>query len=301
VISVVNSYSIKQLLESAVKQLALSDSARLDAELLLSHALNKPRSFLYAFPEHKLSPMQHQQYAKLLLQRVGGEPVAYLTGKKEFWSLPLRVTRDTLIPRPETETLVLLALEMGTAMPAQPLRAIDLGTGSGCIALALAHERPDWDITAVDLSEAALEVARLNAETLGTKNIRWCHSDWFANVDTDSFDLVTANPPYIALTDPHLQRGDLRSEPRQALACGDQGLEAITAIATQSRARMRSHSRLLLEIGYDQADSVRELLAGLGYTNIEFKKDLSGINRICCAQIKTKIDHRGTEHTETFR
>jgi release factor glutamine methyltransferase len=295
----VDIFSIKQLLESAVKQLVLSDSARLDAELLLSHALNKPRSFLYAFPEHKLSPMQHQQYEKLLRQRVSGEPVAYLTGKKEFWSLPLRVTRDTLIPRPETETLVLLALELGNAISARPLRAIDLGTGSGCIALALAHERPDWDITAVDRSEAALEVARLNAEALGAKNIRWRHSDWFANVDTDSFDLVMANPPYIAVTDPHLQRGDLRFEPRQALACGDHGLEAITTIATQARARMLSHSRLLLEIGYDQAERVRELLAGLGYSDIDFRKDLGGINRVCIASIKTESQPQRAPRTQS--
>jgi release factor glutamine methyltransferase len=282
----VNSSSIKQLLESAVRQLAYSDSARLDAELLLSHVLNKPRSFLYAFPEHTLSPLQQQRFAEFLQQRSSGEPVAYLTGKKEFWSLPLKVSRATLIPRPETETLVLLALESATAMPARPLRAIDLGTGSGCIALALAHERPDWEITAIDRSEPALEIARANADTLGIKNIRWLHSDWFAQVDTNSFDLIVSNPPYIAVTDPHLQHGGVRFEPPHALIGGDSGLDAITAIATQARERMHSHSRLLLEIGHTQAENVRKLLAGLGYTSIEFRQDLSGIDRVCTARIK---------------
>jgi release factor glutamine methyltransferase len=230
--------------------------------------------------------LQQQRFAEFLQQRGSGEPVAYLTGKKEFWSLPLRVSRDTLIPRPETETLVLVALELGAAMSAQPLRAIDLGTGSGCIALALAHERPGWEITAVDRCEAALEIAQDNAHTLGMKNIRWLHSDWFAQVDTESFDLIISNPPYIAVTDPHLQRGAVRFEPRHALIGGDSGLEAIAAIATQARTRMHKHSRLLLEIGHTQAAGVRELLAGLGYTDIGFRQDLSGIDRVCIAQIK---------------
>jgi release factor glutamine methyltransferase len=283
---VVNSSSIKQLLDSAIEQLPASSSPRLDAELLLSHVLNKPRSFLYAFPEHKLSPLQQRRFAEFLQQRGNGEPVAYLTGKKEFWSLPLQVSRDTLIPRPETETLVLLALESGAAMTAQPLRAIDLGTGSGCIALALAHERPDWEITAVDRSPAALEIAQANAHTLGMKNIRWLSSDWFAGVNTDSFDLIISNPPYIAASDPHLRHDAVRFEPVHALIGGDSGLEAITAIATQSRTRMHSHSRLLLEIGHTQAADVRKLLDGLGYTDIGFRKDLSGIDRACIASFK---------------
>jgi release factor glutamine methyltransferase len=280
----VNNSSIKQLLESASKQLPESSSPRLDAELLLSHVLNKPRSFLYAFPEHKLSSLQQQRFAEFLQQRSSGEPVAYLTGKKEFWSLPLRVSRDTLIPRPETETLVLQALESGAAMPARSLRAIDLGTGSGCIALALAHERPDWEITAVDRSEPALEIAQANADTLGIKNIRWLNSDWFGQVDTESFDLIVSNPPYIAVTDPHLQRGGVRFEPPHALIGGDSGLDAITTIATQASARMHPHSRLLLEIGHTQAADVRDLLSGLGYTGIVFRRDLTGIDRVCIAQ-----------------
>jgi release factor glutamine methyltransferase len=280
----VNKSSVKQLLESASKQLTESSSPRLDAELLLSHVLKKPRSFLYAFPEHQLSPLQQRRFAEFLQQRSSGEPVAYLTGKKEFWSLPLRVSHDTLIPRSETETLVLIALEQGDAIPAQPLRTIDLGTGSGCIALALAHERPDWEITAVDRSEAALEIAQDNAHTLGMKNIRWLHSDWFTQVNTESFDLIVSNPPYIAATDPHLQHGGLRFEPPHALIGGDSGLDAFTEIATHARAHMHPHSRLLLEIGHTQAECVRALLTDFGYTNIEFRHDLNNIDRVCIAR-----------------
>ncbi|HEX5057643.1 MAG TPA: peptide chain release factor N(5)-glutamine methyltransferase [Gammaproteobacteria bacterium] len=278
-------HSIKLLLDSAIQQLTISDSARLDAEILLSHVLNKPRSFLYACPEYEASIPQQREFSGLLQRRVNGEPVAYLTGKREFWSLPLSVSPDTLIPRPETELLVSAALELEPLFAAKPLRAIDLGTGSGCIALALAHERPGWEITAVDSSPAALKVARSNAEALRIRSIHWLHSDWFSTVDTDSFDLIVSNPPYIAATDPHLQQGDVRFEPRNALIGGDGGLEAIAEIAGQCRARMRMHSRLLLEIGHDQAESLRKLLTGLGYADIEFRRDLNGIARVCIARL----------------
>lgn len=282
----VSSSSIKQLLDHAIGQLHESDSARLDAEILLGHVLKKPRSFLYARPEYEPAPPQRQAFEELARRRSAGEPVAYLTGKKEFWSLPLKVSRDTLIPRPETETLVAAALELGSPIATQPLRAIDLGTGSGCIALALAHERPSWEITAVDRSLSTLQVAEENAEALRIKNIRWLRSNWFENVNTESFDLIVSNPPYIAAGDAHLERGDVRFEPRAALIGGDSGLEAVAEIARQSRARMLGHSRLLLEIGHDQAERVRELLSGLDYTGIEFRKDLNGIDRVCLAQIK---------------
>lgn len=284
--SVVSSSSIKHLLDHAIGQLHESDSARLDAEILLGHVLKKPRSFLYAHPEYEPAPLQRQAFEELVRRRSAGEPVAYLTGKKEFWSLPLKVSRDTLIPRPETETLVAAALELASPIATRPLRAIDLGTGSGCIALALAHERPAWEVTAVDCSLSTLRVAEENADALRIKNIRWLRSNWFENVDTGSFDLIVSNPPYIAAGDVHLERGDVRFEPRAALIGGDSGLEAIAEIAMQSRARMLGHSRLLLEIGHDQAERVRELLSGLGYTGIEFRKDLNGIDRICIAQIK---------------
>jgi release factor glutamine methyltransferase len=290
---VVNSSSIKQLIDSAIGQLVDSSSPRLDAEILLSHVLKKSRSFLYARPEYLLSPAQQREFAELLQQRSGGEPVAYLTGEKEFWSLPLRVSRDTLIPRPETEGLVYAALELGAAMLSDPLRVIDLGTGSGCIALALAHERTDWEITAVDHSDAALSIAQENAERLGIKKIRWLRGNWLENVDSEPFDLIVSNPPYIAAGDVHLQQGDVRFEPRTALIGGDNGLAAFTDIARQSRTRLREHSRLLFEIGHDQAERVRELLADLGYTGIEFRKDLNGIDRVCIAQIN--INHRGAE------
>lgn len=292
--------SVRQLLDHAIAELHENESARLEAEILLSHVLKKPRSFLYACPEYQPAPQQRQAFEELVRRRSAGEPVAYLTGEKEFWSLPLKVSRDTLIPRPETETLVAAALESGDAIShmfpratdrdtgsgyrSQPVRVVDLGTGSGCIALALAHERPAWEITAVDRSVAALRVAEENAEALRIKNIRWLHGNWLENAATEVFDLIVSNPPYIAAGDGHLGQGDVRFEPRAALIGGDSGLDAIAEIARQSRPRMLGHSRLLLEIGHDQAERVRELLAGLGYAGIEFRKDLGGIDRVCVAR-----------------
>ncbi|HEY3488158.1 MAG TPA: peptide chain release factor N(5)-glutamine methyltransferase [Gammaproteobacteria bacterium] len=277
----VNFLSIKQLLDASIGQLTASPSARLDAEVLLAHVLEQPRSFLHARPEEELSATQHRQFAALLQRRVQGEPIAYLIGRQEFWSLPLQVNAHTLIPRPETELLVATTLELALRLQHKPVTAIDLGTGSGCIALALAHECPEWRITAVDRSHQALQIAQANARELRIDNVEWHVSDWFKNVKTESFDLIISNPPYIETNDPHLQRGDVRFEPQQALIGGDNGLEAITAIATQARNRMHAGSYLLLEIGHDQADKVKPLLSALGYSDIEFRKDLSGIDRVC--------------------
>jgi release factor glutamine methyltransferase len=274
-------FTTRELIAQAAGLLTASDSARLDAEILLSHALQRPRTFLHSHPEHMPSPQQQQEFSALLQRRNAGEPIAYLTGQQEFWSLPLRVTPDTLIPRPATEVLVNTALRLGGATA----QVIDLGTGSGCIALALAHERPAWNIFAVDRSAAALEIARANAQALRIETITWQVSDWFADIG-GTFDLVVSNPPYIKADDLHLLQGDVRFEPRQALVGGSDGLDSISQIAQQSRDRLQPGGLLILEIGYDQAAKVRQLLADMGYTDIEFKKDLAGIERVCVSRYK---------------
>jgi release factor glutamine methyltransferase len=275
-------FTTRELVAQAVELLTASDSARLDAEILLSHALGRPRTFLHSHPEHMPSPQQQQEFSALLQRRSAGEPIAYLAGQQEFWSLPLRVTPATLIPRPATEVLVNTALQLGGATA----QVVDLGTGSGCIALALAHERPAWNIFAVDRSAAALEIARANAQALRIETITWQVSDWFADIG-GTFDLVVSNPPYIKADDPHLLQGDVRFEPRQALVGGADGLDAIRQIAQQSQDRLQPGGALLLEIGYDQAAAVRKLLTDFGYTNIDFKKDLQDIERVCIARFPT--------------
>jgi release factor glutamine methyltransferase len=275
------SFSIRELLARSIAQLQAFDSARADAEILLSHVLERPRSFLHAHPEHVPTPHQQQEFGHLLQRRIAGEPTAHLTGRQEFWSLPLRVTADTLIPRPETELLVSTALELGGTAA----RVIDLGTGSGCIALALAHERPAWNIIAVDRSAAALAIARTNGRDLGIENIAWHSGDWLTGI-SGTFDLIVSNPPYIAAHDPHLRQGDVRFEPSQALIGGADGLDCIRRIAQQARDRLQPGGALLLEIGYDQAAPVRKLLNDAGYVNIDFKKDLQGIERVCVSHYK---------------
>ncbi len=228
--------SIRQLLEQATRLLH-SDSARLDAELLLACVLDKPRSHLHAWPERVPSPAARLRFAALLQRRAAGEPVAYLTGVREFWSLPLTVTADTLIPRPETETLVALALEK---IPAgSSARIADLGTGSGAIALALARERPRCQVIATDASSTAVAVANRNARQLGIANVEFLTGNWCEPLPATPFDLIVSNPPYIPQDDPHLGQGDVRFEPRQALAAGPEGMDDLRAIASCARAHRR--------------------------------------------------------------
>lgn len=269
--------SIAALLEHAAQQLT-GASARLDAEVLLAHVLERPRSYLFAWPERQPDAAQQQRFAALLARRQHGEPVAYLTGQREFWSLPLEVTRDTLIPRPETETLVALALQ--AIPPDAALLVADLGTGSGAIALALASERPRCHIVATDRSLAALSVAQRNAERLQLHNIEFMHGDWFAALGARRFDLVVSNPPYIAMNDPHLDSGDVRFEPRTALAAGSTGLDALRQISQQARAHLCNHGHLLLEHGYDQGPAVCALLREAGYSEVQDHPDTAGLDRV---------------------
>ncbi|HTD73704.1 MAG TPA: peptide chain release factor N(5)-glutamine methyltransferase [Steroidobacteraceae bacterium] len=268
--------TIAETVKSAAQRLdAHSDSPRLDAEILLSTMLGMPRSALIARAEEPLEVDQQRAYADLIRQRAGGTPVAYLTGNREFWSMPLKVSPAVLIPRPETETLLEQALRL---LPRdEPCAVLDLGTGSGAIALGLAHERPRWTITAVDLSPAALEVARHNAQALQL-SIQWRLGSWFEAVPGERFHLIAANPPYVSATDPALQA--LAAEPLMALSPGPTGLEALSAIIAQAPKHLHPQGWLALEHGLTQAQQVAQLLERHGFASIRTFPDFSGKPRV---------------------
>lgn len=267
--------TVRQLLQSAAMRLqGVSDEPLLDAQILLAHALGRDRSWLYAWPEQVPEPTRLSRFQELVDARAGGHPVAHLTGQREFWSLPLRVTEDTLIPRPETEQLVEIALTL--ALP-ERARVLDLGTGSGAIALALARERPAWQLSASDVSSAALAVARDNAARLGLSRIDFLAGDWFDAVDpSERFDLIISNLPYIAAGDRHLSQGDVRFEPERALVSGNDGLDAIRRLAGSAKNHLAQRGWLWLEHGYDQAEQVRRLLRQHGFADIDTRSDLAG-------------------------
>jgi release factor glutamine methyltransferase len=246
----------------------------LENRILLCHALGLARVALITQSERALDAAEAAALDALVQRRLRGEPIAYIVGKREFFGLELRVTDAVLIPRPDTELLVELALER---LPAQG-RALDMGTGSGAIAVALAHSRPDAAVTALDVSVAALAVARGNAAAHGAA-VRFLHSDWFAAVGADRFDVIASNPPYIAAGDAHLSQGDLRFEPVGALTDRADGLSALRTIVAGARAHLAPQGWLLLEHGYDQAAQVRQLLTDQGYGDVQSWRDLAGIER----------------------
>lgn len=271
--------SIKSVLYQATKRLANGSSARLDAELLLSYVLNRSRASLYAHSEQQLTPQQHQAYQRLIIQREHGVPIAYLTQQREFWSLPLIVREGTLIPRPETELLVERTLSLLTAI--QNARLLDLGSGTGAIALALASERPDWQITACDKSETAIEVIRDNRTKLNIENVTVLQTDWFSEVPKHlRFHAILSNPPYIDEQDSHLSQGDLRFEPRSALVSGNNGLRDLFHIIEHSSHYLVPGGLLLLEHGFNQANQVTQHLAQNDFQNINTWEDLNGIPRV---------------------
>lgn len=273
---------IKHHLQRATQQLhAVSDTASLDAMMLLSYILQMDRLALLLADDQNLTPAQSTAYETLIAKRAEGIPIAYLTGKKAFWTLDLQVNQHTLIPRPETELVVETALNL---FPAEEEIAVaDLGTGSGAIALAIASERSRWTITAVDISDEALQVAQANAQTYSLKNIRFVRSDWLHSVSSERFSLIVSNPPYLAEDDPHLTTA-IRYEPQQALVSGPQGLEAFAHLIAAARSHLLPNGWLVLEHGYTQAAAVRSLFAEHHYTQIHSLKDLAAHERVTLAR-----------------
>jgi release factor glutamine methyltransferase len=251
-----------------------------DNRILLRHALDLSRVSLITQSERALSADEAQRFAALVQRRLDGEPIAYIIGQREFFGLPFEVNGAVLIPRPDTELLVELALDR---LPPQG-RVLDMGTGSGAIAVALAHTRRDADVTALDVSDDALAVAQRNAAANGVR-VAFLRSDWYAALDGQPrFDVIASNPPYIASGDRHLSEGDLRYEPTGALTDHADGLSALRIIIGGARQRLKPQGWLLMEHGYDQAAAVRELLVAQGYTDVQSWTDLAGIERVTGAR-----------------
>jgi release factor glutamine methyltransferase len=271
--------AIAAVLEQASGRLrAISPTPRLDAEVLLAYVLGTSRSQLHVWPERPIPAARLGHLEALIARRCQGEPVAYLTGQREFWSMSLQVTTATLIPRPETELLVETAL--ACVPPRACWRIADLGTGSGAIALALARERPGCRIIATDLSAAALEVARSNAEHHGLGNIEFRVGDWLAPLGDERYELVVSNPPYVAADDPCLMAGGTRFEPRTALASGVDGMDALRHLIGRAPPYLTAAGRLMVEHGCDQGPAVAALLSAHGYAHIRSHRDLAGHERV---------------------
>ena len=269
-------------LRDAISQLQASESPRRDAEILLEFVTGKGRTFILAFGETVLTEAQRQRLDTLLERRQRGEPVAHLTGVREFWSLPLFVSPATLIPRPDTECLVEQAL---ARLPASACRILDLGTGTGAIALALATERPDCAVTAVDRMPDAVALATRNKQHLAIDNVCELQSDWFSALQGQQFDMIVSNPPYIDEQDPHLALGDVRFEPLSALVAGEQGMADIVHIIDESRHMLTPGGYLLLEHGWQQGQAVRDAYTHAGYQAVETCRDYGGNERITLGRI----------------
>ncbi|MDD1642233.1 MAG: peptide chain release factor N(5)-glutamine methyltransferase [Methylococcaceae bacterium] len=276
--------SIKYALNEAAHILAASsDTAALDAEILLCLTLDKERSHLRAWPDKNLQPEHTARFWTLIQERQKGTPIAYITGRREFWSRDFHVTPDVLIPRPDTELLIELSLKL---IPRDKLiKIIDLGTGSGIIAITLAAECPHALVSATDFSLAALRIAQLNANKHHINNIQFYQSNWFANVPDAKFHLIVSNPPYIAEDDVHLKQGDIRFEPQTALCAGEQGLSDIKIIAETARNRLEPGGHLLIEHGYDQQHPVQTIFKDFHYDNVQTVTDLSGQPRVTYGQL----------------
>jgi release factor glutamine methyltransferase len=266
-------------IDSLLNAAALPDSPtpRLDAELLLAHVLGTSRSYLHTWPERELDAPQLERYQAAIVRRQAGEPVAYILGQQGFWSLELEVAAHTLIPRPDTELLVETVLAL---LPATPTALLDLGTGTGAIALALASERPAWRLTGVDRVPEAVALAERNRARLKLSNANFAESHWFSALVGQRFQLIVSNPPYIAADDRHLAEGDVRFEPSSALVAGADGLDDIRLIIQQAPGYLEAGGWLLLEHGFDQAAAVRELLSARGFSAVESWRDLGGHERI---------------------
>jgi release factor glutamine methyltransferase len=272
------------LAEARALLAATSDSPQLDAEILLGKVLRANRAALYANPDQLITASQSGEFEQLVSQRCDGKPVAHLTGMREFWSLELKVTPDVLVPRPETELLVERALVHIPDSGACEL--VDLGCGSGAIAIAIATERPDCTITATDASQAALSIAQENAANHCPERINFIHGNWFEPLVGKCFDVIVSNPPYVSAAQPQLTDPELEHEPQQALYSGADGLNDIRQLITEAPAYLLDDGYLLLEHGFDQADTIAELLRQAGFVNIEMYRDLANQPRITEAQFK---------------
>ncbi|QDX30044.1 peptide chain release factor N(5)-glutamine methyltransferase [Dickeya poaceiphila] len=268
-------------LKQATARLQASDSPKRDAEILLEHVTGKRRTFLLAFGETALTDEECLTLESLLARRVTGEPIAYLVGHREFWSLSLAVSPATLIPRPDTECLVEHAL---AHLPDCPSAVLDLGTGTGAIALAIAHERPDCQVVGIDRLHEAVALASHNASRLGITNARFLSGDWFSPLDGQRFSLIVSNPPYIDEHDPHLSRGDVRFEPASALVAGAQGLADLQQIIRQAGAFLLDEGWLLLEHGWQQGAAVRALLSQYGFVQVKTHRDYGDNERVTLGQ-----------------
>ena len=270
--------TITELLQQAEQSINSSESARLDAEILFCDVMQLQRSRIYSHPEQLVPEDKSVLFQSLIEQRQLGHPIAHLTGKKEFWSLELTVNRDTLIPRPETELLVETALQI---IPHDAAFSIlDLGTGSGAIAIAIASERPNCRIVATDINSNALAIARKNAETHQMNNIQFYPSNWYQNIPSQSFDMIVSNPPYIRQDDEHLSQGDVRFDPELALVAGTDGMQAINMILEDASSYLARDASLLIEHGYDQKPLVQEAFLKHDFKRIKTFQDLSGQDRI---------------------
>ncbi len=273
--------SVSTALAHAATRLRPSDSAILDAQVLLGHTLGRSRSELLVHGEETLLPAQLEQFERAVLRRAGGEPLAYIIGRREFWSLDLKVSPAVLVPRPETELVVERCLAL---CGGQDVAMADLGTGSGAIALALAWERQGWTITATDRSPAALAIAADNATALGIGNVRFERGDWFEPLGGLRFDLIASNPPYVAADDPALHDPALRHEPLEALASGSNGFEDLARLVDSAPDHLQSDGWLVLEHSPSQAAALAELLVARGFRHVRCHVDLAGLARVTEAQ-----------------
>lgn len=272
--------TIEHVLKATISQFqeSGSESPSLDAAVLLCHALDKPRSYLLTWPEKELTDEQWIDFNRIVERRLKGEPVAYIVGEREFWSLPLKVSPSTLIPRPDTERLVEVALDKTFE---QQGAILDLGTGTGAIALALASELPNRQVIGVDLRPEAQQLATHNAQQLNLLNATFRHGSWFEPIDNGmKFALIVSNPPYIEENDPHLTQGDVRFEPITALVAEDEGLADIRFISTHAIDYMEKDAWLIFEHGYDQGQAVRQIMIDLGYCDVTTEQDYGGNDRV---------------------
>ncbi len=275
--------SIKRFIrEGSVALENISPSTTIDCEILLAHALQKDRSFLFTWPERNLSEKEYFVATSLLERRRNGEPIAYIIGRKDFWDFQLAVTPATLIPRPETELIIETAIELSTSN--EFCLIADLGTGSGAIAIAIAREMPCAKVFAVDLCSDAVKIAEKNALNLNVHNVAFYTGSWFTPLNGNKFDLIVSNPPYVKEDDPHLRHGDLRFEPKTALASGENGLDDILSITTDSINHLNSGGWLVFEHGFEQKQGVQEILINYGFSSVRTIKDIQCHDRVSLGQ-----------------